>query len=105
MSLQPTALAPIGSQFLGEEEQPRRTLPRDNGDRGWSQVESNRSLARKVLGFVQGMAFKDELHPVRKTAAVGSLRLGRGRPLADQAHTLDALPQCVVDHFVFPLDQ
>ena len=105
MSLQPAALAPIGSQFLGEQEQPRRPFPRDNGDGGRSQVESNRSLARQVLGFVQGITFENELCRVHEASAVGSLRLGRGRPMPDQAHILDALLQSVVDHFVFPLDQ
>lgn|GEM_PF-2609322 len=105
MALQSAALAPIGCQFLGEQEQPRRPVPRDNGDRGWSQVESNRSLTGQVLGFLQGMTFENELHREREAAAVGSLPLGRGRLMPDQAHILDALLQSVVDHFVFPLDQ
>jgi len=105
MALQPPALARIGSQFLGQEQQACRALLRDNGHRRGPEIESYHALAGHVFGFLQGMTFENELHRIHKAAAVGASCLGRGGALAQQAHVLDALLQSVVDHLVLPVDQ
>jgi hypothetical protein len=105
VALQPAALACIGRQFLGQEQQARRADLGDNGQRRGPQIESHRPFARPVCGFLQGMTFQDELHRVYEAPTVSSLCLGRGGWLAQQAHVLDALPQPMVDDFVLPVDQ
>src|SRR6266849_2303350 len=105
MALQPAACARIGRQFLGQEQQARRALLRDNGHRRGSQIESHRPFARPVLWFLQRMAFENKLHRVHEAPAVGASCLGRGGSLTEQAHVLDALLQSVVDHLVLPVDQ
>ncbi len=105
MALQPTVRARIGCQFLGQEQQARQALLRDNGQCRWPQIESHRSLARHVFGFLQGMTFENELDRVHQAPTVGSLCPGRGGSLAQQAHVLDAALEGVVDDFVLPVDQ
>src|SRR6266852_5647885 len=91
VALQPAACARIGCQFLGQEQQARRADLGDDGQRGGPQVESYRSLAGPVCGFLQRITFENELHRVHEAPTVGSLCLGRGGWLAQQAHVLDAL--------------
>src|SRR6266852_3529204 len=103
MALQPAALACIGRQFLGQQQQARRADLGDDGQRGGPQVESYRALAGPVCGFLQRMTFEDELHRIHQAAAVGASCLGRGGWLAQQAHVLDTLLESVVDHLVLPV--
>src|SRR5712692_8437047 len=91
MALQPPACARIGCQFLGQQQQARRADLGDDGQRGGPQIESHRSLAGPVCGFLQRMTFENELHRIHQAAAVGASCLGRGGWLAQQAHVLDAL--------------
>ena len=105
MALQPTACASIGCQFLGKQQQARWALPRYDGQRGRSQVESYCSLARRILGLLQGVPLENELHTVHEAPTVGALCQVRGCPMPEQTHVLDALLQSVVDHLVLPVDQ
>ena len=105
MTLQSPARARIGCQFLGEEQQARRADLGHDGQRGRSQVESHRSLARQVFGLLQGVPRQNELHTVHEAPTVGTLCLGRGCPMPEQAHVLDTLLQSVVDHLILPVDQ
>src|SRR6266849_9786083 len=90
MALQPPACARIGCQFLGQQQQARRADLGDDGQRGGPQIESHRSLAGPVCGFLQRMTFENELHRIHQAAADGASCLGRGGWLAQQAHVLDA---------------
>src|SRR5260370_17510913 len=67
------------------------------------QIESHRSLARPVFGFLQGMAFENKLHRVHEAPAVSSLCLGRGASLTDQSAVLDPLLHSLPAHPVLPL--
>src|SRR5260370_42204715 len=69
------------------------------------QIESHRSLARPVFGFLQGMAFENKLHRVHEAPAVSSLCLGRRCSLTDQSVVLDTLLQSVADRLILPADQ
>src|SRR5260370_4273566 len=69
------------------------------------QIESHRSLARHVFGFLQWVTFQDELHTVHEAPTVGTFGLGRGGALPEQAHVLDALLQPMADDYVLPVDQ
>jgi hypothetical protein len=105
VALQPAALARIGRQFLGQQQQVCWTDLGDDGQRRGPQIESHRALARPVFRFLQRMTFQYELHRVHEAPAVGASCLGRGGWLAQQAHVLDALLESVVDHLVLPVDQ
>ena len=105
MALQPPASALIGCQFLGQEQPARWALPRYDGQRGWPQVESYRSLARRIFGLLQRVPLENELHTVHEAPTVGTLCQGRGCPMPEQTYVLDALLQSVVDRLVLPVNQ